>query len=167
MSIVKREVFMRLLEIKNRIIQEADLPDRNDSTVIKWSVENKPNDILQDYISAIREDDLQNEPILDRERREIAQVKILANSPFFIDLANFYASAGLYDNAIQLFKEIHGRESNEPRVLNDYGATLLNKMLKEGPIERDRLDLARQLIFQVLGPRKRRLGKNSHNQHRK
>lgn len=139
---------MKLDEIIDRIVEEGNLPDRNKMIVVKWSIENKIEENFLNFISAIKEDNLQITDVQGRGEKRIS-VKKLEHSEFFIFLANSYAQIRLFEKALKIFEEMHRKGSNESTMLNDYGAALLNQMLVNKSVNKGRLDLARRLIFEA------------------
>jgi len=110
---------MKLDQIIDTIVEEGHLPDRNETTVIKWSIENKIEENFMAFLSAINEDDLQIVDVPSRGEKRIS-VKKLEHSTFFIILANSYAQIRLFEKAIKIFEGMFQKGSNESTMLNDY-----------------------------------------------
>lgn len=140
---------MRLVEIIDRIVEQGHLPDLKPTDVIMWSIENDLENNFRDYISAVREENLRVEHVRGRGQQEIP-VRKLENSTFFVFLANSYANRKLFDKALNIFEEMLTKGTDESTVLNDYGATILNRMLQDGIANKANLDLARTLVFQAF-----------------
>jgi pentatricopeptide repeat protein len=140
---------LRLVEIIDRIVEQGHLPDRRPPDVIKWSIENDLENNFKDYISAAKEENLQVDRVRDRGQQEIP-VRRLENSAFFVFLANSYANRKLFDKALKIYEEMLAKETDESTVLNEYGATILNRMLHDGIVNKGNLDLARKLIFEAF-----------------
>ena len=140
---------MKLADLVTRTVERGHLPDGNDFTVIKWSIENNIEENFAEFIEAIKEDDLQAVEVRGRDRQQVP-VKKLEHSQFFIGLANSYAQIGSFDKATKVFEEMFRKGSNESTLLNDFGAALLNQILATGVAKKETIDLARKLIFDAF-----------------
>jgi len=141
---------MKLNEILEKILTEARLDDRSDIAIVKWIIKNRGKEDLPLYLSAIQEDELRTVPHQGTGKQIL--VNQLEHSGFIIILANSYANAkGWFKEAIELFEAMKARGCNESTMLNDYGAALLNQMMiAERKVDKNRLDLARKLIFEAF-----------------
>jgi pentatricopeptide repeat protein len=140
---------MKITEVINKILKEAHLQDQSNASIVKWIIQNRGKEDLSLYLSAVEEENLQTVTVEGRGDKEIP-VKQLEHSNFFVILANSYASLGWFNEALGLFEAMVARGSNESTVLNDYGATLLNQMMTVKIIDKEKLDVARKLIFEAF-----------------
>jgi len=140
---------MKLADLVRRIVELGHLPDGNDITVIRWSIENNIEESFAEFIQAVKEDDLRAMEVKGKDQQGVP-VKKLENSQFFIGLANSYTQIGSFDKAIKMFEEMLRKGSNESTLLNDYGVALLNQILATKVVKKENIDLARKLIFDAF-----------------
>ena len=107
----------------------------------------KPQRTPASYLAAIKEENLVKVATRDRRDSKTFEISKLENSGFFIGLANTYVHSQLFDEGIQLFEEMQKKGSDESTMLNDYGGSLLFRMLSRQSFNKSDLDLARKLIF--------------------
>jgi len=141
---------MKTEELLDKIIREGKLKDNTILTLTEWIIENQGKETVSVYLSAINED-----KILTLTPKGKAQGKIvfkrLSHSPFFNGLAVKYFEKGWFNEAEQIFKAILSRTPNDMDSELNYGACLINQLIKahdEGRgIDREQLEKARNLIF--------------------
>lgn len=140
---------MRFDDLLSIIHGKMSVVNSNYEGIWKWSITNH-NSLQSQYLISIKDESLVKASQKDRSGK-IFKINKLEHSVFFIGLANTYVNSNLFNEGIQLFEEMRKRGSNESTMFNDYGRSLLVKMIARKNFSKDDLDLARKFISEAYG----------------
>lgn len=113
---------MKPAKIIQNIEEQGDFQDSNIGTLTDWIIKNQDKTKIQDYISAINEDEI---IIVTPEGKKEGKIifKKLEYSSFFNGLAIKYTYKGWYEESKKIFETILKRTPNDIDSLNNFGTS--------------------------------------------